>query len=551
MLQKLISLYGEEKGKETENKLRLIINQGKKDIRYEEGSYWSEKDVFLITYPDSFIEKNIPSLVGLKSFLDKYLKGIVSNVHVLPFFPYSSDRGFSVVDFNQVKHEFGTWEDIENIGKNYRIMADLVLNHVSTESFWFQEFLKGNPKFTDYFISFSQEERPKDEDIKKIFRSRATPVLTRFKTNWGDRLVWTTFSVEKSTDQVDLNYKNPEVLIEIVKVVLNFIKKGVRIIRLDAAPFVWKELGTNCFNLPQAHMIVKILRQIVDEVCPATLIITQASTSHEENVAYFGDGQDEAEMVYNFSLPPLVLFSFLKENATHLTAWAKILKTPSDKTTFFNFLAVHDGIGLSGAEGILNKEEEKFLCDTVLTRGGLVSEKTLPSGEKKVYEINSTYWSALNKEEEPFVIAKQKFITAIAVSFALAGIPAVYYNMFFGSKDDQELFHKTSIKRDLNRQNFNLPDLQIRLSDSSSNESKVFAEVKDLIKRRINSSVFHPNAKQEILDLDHRVFALVRENEKTGERILCLHNVSGEKVVVECLGKTYTVGAYGYVWESI
>jgi len=551
MLQKLILLYGDEKGKETENKLRLIINQGKKDIRYEERPYWSEKDVFLIAYPDSFIGKDISGLASLASFLNLHLEGVINGVHILPFFPYSSDRGFSVVDFNQVEHEFGTWEDIENIGKNYRIMADLVLNHVSTKHLWFQEFLKGNPKFTNYFISFSPEEKPKNEDINKIIRSRPTPVLTRFQTSWGERLVWTTFSVENSTDQVDLNYKNPKILMEIVKVVLNFIKKGVRIIRLDAAPFVWKELGTNCFNLPQAHTMVKILRQIVDEVCPATLIITQASTSLEENIAYFGNGQDEAELVYNFSLPPLVLFSFLKENAAHLTSWAKNLKTPSDKTTFFNFLAVHDGIGLSGAEGILNQEEKKFLCDTVLVRGGLVSEKTLPTGEKKVYEINSTYWSALNKDDEPFETAKQKFITAITISLALAGVPAIYYNMFFGSKDDQELFHKTGIKRDLNRQNFNLSDLQIRLSDSSSNESKVFAEVKDLIKKRVNSSAFHPNAKQEILDLDYRVFALVRENKKTGEKMLCLHNVSGEKVEVEYLGKNYTIEAYGYMWEKM
>src|SRR3989344_4024460 len=266
MLKKLIFLYGEEKGKEIDEKLNKIIAETKAKIVCEDRSFWDERDVFLITYADSFQEANTPSLSTVKKFLNLHLKGVISDLHMLPFYPYSSDRGFSITDYYQVKKEFGTWQDIENIAKNYRLMADLVLNHVSVKHEWFQKFLAGDPKYEDYFIWFKKDKIP-HEELKKVDRPRATPLLTPYKTIKGERWIWTTFSVENSTDQVDLNYKNPEILLEIVRIILFLLQKGVRIFRLDAIPYIWKKLGTSCENLPEAHVVVSLLRNVLDLVC--------------------------------------------------------------------------------------------------------------------------------------------------------------------------------------------------------------------------------------------------------------------------------------------
>lgn len=548
--EKVRTLYGNEKAKEVIPKLLELIETESKLIKKEEREEWSEKDVILITYADSFKEKNTLPLQTLKKFLDVHLKDVINGVHILPFAPYSSDRGFSVIDFYQVKKEFGSWEDVQNIAKDYRLMVDLVLNHISAKSTWFQEFLNGNPEYKDYFISFSKEEIAVEE-INKIIRPRATPVLTPFQTNWGERFVWTTFSVEKMTDQVDLNYQNPEVFLEIIKVLLNFVKKGVKIIRLDAVPFIWKEIGTDCFSCPQVHTIIQLFREILNTICPSVRIITQVSASQEINASYFGNGQNEAQLIYNFALPPLTLQAFYSGDSGHLTSWAKTLQTPSKFTVFYNFLGVHDGIGVSGAKGILSENELKKMFDKIIEHGGLLSKKFLPSGEKAVYEINSTWWSALNEKDETFELALQKFLTSLAICFSLAGVPALYYHLLFGLENDLEGYRKSGIKRDVNRKNITFFDLKNKLQDQENREYKVFNAVKELIKKRMNSSVFNPNSKQEILDLDKRVFAVLRSNERTGEKMLCLHNVSNDKIDVTYKNKTYSIEPYGFIWEKV
>src|SRR3989344_1445801 len=378
LLQKLALLYGTQEATLVGSRLSKIVDEYKAKISYENTTLWDEKDIFFISYPDSFQEKDTATLQTLLKFLEVHLRGMLDGVHILPFFPYSSDRGFSITDYSQVKKEFGNWQDILNISSKYRLMADFVLNHVSVKHQWFQEFLKGNEAFKDYFISYKKEHIP-TEYLKQVYRPRATPLLTPFQTSNEEKFVWTTFSVETTTDQADLNYKNPEVLLAIVKVLLQLLEKGVRIIRLDAVGFIWKEIGTNCFNRPQAHTIVQLFRDILNEVCPSALLLTQTSTSHENNISYFGDGVNESQIVYNFALPPLVLYSFYTSDVTRLSSWAKQLKTPSKSTTFLNFLAVHDGIVTAGVKEILSEEEIKFLCKQAVERGAMLSEKTLPT----------------------------------------------------------------------------------------------------------------------------------------------------------------------------
>ncbi len=548
-LQELFLLYGEKEAKKTEQIIEKLITQSKKKIFCKDQPFWQEKDVALITYPDSFVQKNLPSLKVLQSFLSNYLPDLFSIIHVLPFFPYSSDRGFSVIDYYQVKNEFGSWDDIVNISKSYRFMADLVINHISAKSEWFKKFLEADERYWNYFIHFREDEIPY-EQIKKVFRPRATPLLTPFTTKKGKRFVWTTFSVEDSTDQVDLNFHNPQVLIEVVKILLFLLEKGVRIFRLDAVGYLWKKLGTNCLNLHEVHVIVSLIRIILDKICKSAIIIAENNQPYEENITYFGDGFHEAQIIYNFSLPSLVLYSFYNGSADILLNWTEKITPPSSYTTFFNFLDTHDGISISGARGILSEREIQNIVDRVIDHEGQVSKRLYPDGNLLVYELNSTWWSALNKRaEEPFDLQLNKFITSRAISMALAGIPAIYYLSLFGQENDLNLFEKTKIKRDINRTNLDLQILSMKLKNKNSRDGKIFQAMTSLIKKRKNIKAFHPNAKQKIVKLDKRVFSLVREFK--GSKVLALHNVSSDLVEVRYDSGTYKLKPYSYLWVEL
>ena len=302
----------------------------------------------------------------------------IGGVHLLPFFPFSSDDGFSVTDFWKVDPRLGTWNDVALLGKNFRLMFDGVINHVSRESEWFQAFVRGEPPFTDYFICADP-----NADLSQVTRPRTSPLLTPVKTTRGTKHVWTTFSA----DQIDLNYKNPEVLLKIIELLLFYAEQGAEVIRLDAIAYLWKEPGTTCIHLPQTHRVVKLFRSVFDQVAPGVILITETNVPHADNVSYFGNGTDEAQMVYNFALPPLVLHTFHTGNAQRLTNWAATLTTPSRSTTFFNFIASHDGIGVMPARGLLSESEIHELVRRTLAHGGKVSSKSNPDGSESRVRI--------------------------------------------------------------------------------------------------------------------------------------------------------------------
>lgn len=550
--QNLIFLYGQEQGKATYNKLLTLVEQHKPHIKDNSPiPHFSEKDIALITYADSFTKSNETTLQTLNNLLTDHLKNTLSTIHILPFNPFSSDHGFSVIDYKVVEPKFGTWEDIHMIANEHRLMADLVLNHVSAQSEWFKKFQAGDPEYKDYFISYSPEEiTPELEaDLKKVFRPRSTPLLTPFETVNGKRFLWTTISVDDFVDQIDLNYGNPKVLLEMLDIFLFLLQKDVRIFRLDAITFIWKELGTSCVHLPQGHAILQIFRTLLDEVCPSAIIVTETNVPHKENISYFGNGKNEAHMVYNFALPPLTLHALYTGNAQYLSSWAKTLQLPSDDNTFFNFLSSHDGIGILGARGILPDEEIDKIVDTIVEHGTKFGYKTLPNGQTTVYEMCATWWSAVSKEEVPFEETLQKVLTSHALCFALAGFPAVYYLSIFGKANDIEAWEKTGHHRDILRTSLDYEWLEGELADNNSKEAKVFSAMKALIKERTSHSAFHPNAKQEVLDLDNRIFALLRTSEK--ERLLALHNVSRDHVTVEFEEKSYELEPYGYLWITL
>ncbi len=480
----------------------------------------TERDAILITYGDQVMERGRPPLQALAEVLEKHIQGIVTGVHILPFFPYSSDDGFSIIDYTVVNPDFGDWADIERLGRYFRLMFDAVINHVSAQSRWFQEFLKGNPEFADYFIIVEEE-----ADLSQVVRPRALPLLTRVQMTSGERLVWTTFSA----DQIDPNYANPDVLLKIIEVLLLYVEKGAEIIRLDAIAYLWKKIGTTCIHLEETHRVVKIFRAVLDAVAPQVIIVTETNVPHEENISYFGDGTDEAQMVYQFPLPPLVLHAFLAGDATHLSRWAADLSTPSGSTTFFNFLASHDGVGVRPVEGILSPSEVQGLVERTLAHGGYVSYKAEADGSQTVYELNISYFDALSDPsgDKSLDLQARRFLASQAIMLSLAGVPGIYVHSLFGSRSYPAGVEQTGRYRSINREKFRRGELERELADRSSLRHQVFYPYLHLIRTRATHPAFHPNGAQEVFLGDEPLFTLVRTSPAGEEKVLCVHNVSG------------------------
>ncbi len=479
----------------------------------------TERDTILITYGDQVQEPGKPPLQSLDEVLTTLAGDVLTGVHILPFFPYSSDDGFSVIDYRRVDPRLGTWDDIARLRQHFRLMFDAVINHISRHSAWFQAFLRGELPYTDYFIVVDPA-----TDLSTVVRPRTSPLLTPVETAQGTKYVWTTFSA----DQIDLNYKNPQVLMEIIDVLLFYVEQGAEIIRLDAIAYLWKEIGTSCIHLPQAHRVVKLFRAVLDAVAPGVLLITETNVPHEENVSYFGDGTDEAQMVYQFSLPPLVLHAFHRGNARYLQRWAASLSTPSDQTTFFNFLASHDGIGVRPAEGILSPEEIEELVSLAQAHGGFVSYKTNADGSKSPYELNINYFDALNDPtaDEPVSAQVDRFMAAHAILLSLAGVPGIYVHSLFGSRSWREGVAQTGHYRTINRQKFARAVLEAELADPDSIRHQVFYRFKALLRARTGERAFHPNGGQQILAVNPALFSFIRIAPDGSSRVLCIHNVS-------------------------
>jgi len=529
----LAFLYGEERASALLERLRIILRRFRqRNPRLPTAQECpapqdrlTQRDAVLITYGDQVTEPGRPPLQSLADVLERTVGGVVTTVHLLPFFPYSSDDGFSVVDYTAVDPALGTWEDVERLGRRFRLMFDAVINHISAQSRWFQEFLRGNPGFADYFITVEE-----GTDLSQVVRPRALPLLHRFQTAQGERLVWTTFSA----DQVDLNYANPEVLLRIIEVLLFYVEKGAEVIRLDAIAYLWKKVGTPCIHLEETHRVVKLFRAVLDAVAPHVLLITETNVPHEENISYFGDGHDEAQLVYQFPLPPLVLHAFHTGDGTRLSAWASGLATPSDETTFFNFLASHDGIGVRPVEGILSPSEVDALVKRTLAHGGYVSYKTNPDGSRSVYELNISFFDALSDpgSDEPLDLQARRFLTSQAIMLSLAGVPGIYVHSLFGSRSYHAGVERTGHYRSINREKFRRSALERELADPASLRYRVFHPYHRLLRIRAAHPAFHPNGPQRVLSLHPALFALLRTAPDGSEAILCIHNVSGEEVEV-------------------
>ena len=539
ILTQLIFLYGEQIAKAYMPELERILDvyyahkplkMIEDEKKYDPKNRFTEKDVILITYGDLIRGEEKSPLSTLADFCDRYLEGTINTLHLLPFFPYSSDRGFAVVDFETVDPKLGTWQDIEDLEGRYRLMFDGVINHVSSKSRWFQEFLNGNPQYWDFFIHFASPEDLSPEQRKLIFRPRTSDILTKFHTINGPTHVWTTFS----EDQIDLNYQNPDVLLRVIEIFLLYVRHGANIIRLDAVTFLWAQPGTDCVHLEQTHEIVKLLRNILDAVAPGVTLITETNVPHEENISYFGNGCDEAQMVYNFALPPLVLHTFYSGDVTALSRWAGELDTGSEATTFFNFLDSHDGIGIMAVKNILSKEDIDRIVRRATDHGGVVSYKTGKNGTEEPYEINITWFSALNREgEEDVAFQVKRFVASRIISFVLQGVPGIYLHSLIGTPNDIAAVYLTASKRDINRSVINGKAFAAALEDPLSKISRISRELGRLTAIRVKKRAFHPHGKQKILTISKSIFAVYRISPEKDQHILALINVSDKVCRIE------------------
>ena len=517
----LTGLYGSETAagysKKIEEKIKAFQQKRLLQISFQ----LNQRDAMLITYGD--MTDGTPELNPLRTlnkFLLEYAREIISTVHILPFFPYSSDDGFSVINYRKVNPDLGSWEDIEIFADHFRLAFDTVFNHISRESDWFHGFLRGEKKYSDWFI-----EPGKDFDSSRVFRPRALPLFHNYQdANGKTRRIWTTFS----EDQVDLNFHSPELLLELIDILLFYIEKNARVIRLDAIAFCWKESGTNCLHLPQAHLLVKLFRKIADEVMPGTIILTETNVPHQENISYFGK-QDEAHLVYQFPLPPLTAQAILRHDASALTAWAANLEEPPPECTFLNFLASHDGIGVRPLIGLTPETELSFLADETLRKGGMVGYKNNPDGSRSPYELNINYYSLLREPGEELELSVRKFILSQAVMLAMPGIPGIYFHSLFGSENWTEGLPPIHENRTINREKIPAALLREELNTPGSRRQLIYQQYRELLGIRKKHQAFQPKSGFEILKLHPAIFAIIRGT-RQDEIVLSLFNVSTETV---------------------
>lgn len=480
---------------------------------------WDQEDVLLITYGDSIEKPGEKPLHTLHSFLKGYCGDAVNTVHILPFFPYSSDDGFSVIDYSTVNESLGDWNDIEAITEDYRLMSDVVINHCSARSAWFTNFIKGEGPGHDFFFTASPE-----VDVSNVTRPRTSDLLRLTETANGEKHVWCTFS----HDQVDFDFTNPKVLDTFVSIIRQYLDTGIRLFRLDAVAFLWKTLGTSCINLEQTHETVRLLRTLIEHAVNDAVIITETNIPNRQNLTYFGNA-NEAHGIYNFSLPPLLVNTLVTGSCKHLKSWLCTMPPAQNGTFFFNFIASHDGIGLRPAEGLLEDKELTTLINTMQNFGGRISWRKSETGEQKAYEINIALYDALQgttKGTDKWGL--ERFICAHAIMFGLEGIPGVYIHSLLGTGNDYEKVRNTSQNRSINRHKWDFDSLEAQLADPQSQHTKVHARMIELLNIRKHQPAFHPNATQFTLQLGEQLFGFWRQSSNRSQSIFCVYNVSDQ-----------------------
>ncbi|MET1052506.1 MAG: alpha-amylase family glycosyl hydrolase [Mycetocola sp.] len=542
-------LYAERAG-EVLDALVDLARRWAPELRPTDRERPDEGSAYLITYGDAFRRKGETPLHTLASVLRDHVRDAVTDVHLLPIYPWTSDDGFGVVDHREVNPELGSWDDIADLRADHALALDFVANHLSSSSTWFQGWLAGDPRYAGYFLEPGQ-----DFDISQVVRPRMTPLLHEYQRPDGTvARAWTTFG----PDQVDVDPRTPAVLLDLTDVLLGYLSHGATTVRLDAIGFLWKESGTTGIHLPQTHAVIRLWRILVDELAPGTLLLTETNVPHADNITYFGNGSDEAHMVYQFALPPLVLHAFVTGSAATLSEWATTIGPVSETATWFNFLASHDGIGIRPTRGLLTDEDRALLVERALAHGGRVSMARHPDGTEDVYELNTNFLDALvdPNDQNPDASAVVRGLAAHAILLSLIGVPAIYYHSLLGSGQDRAGMETSDIPRRINREVLDADRLAIEL-ESSPRRSGMLEGLRTLLELRRELPAFSPFADQRIELLDSRVF-VVRRAEGTPNEMIAAINVSDETVSLPSLGGTDVISGlsmdglelepFGYVW---
>ena len=496
--------------------LQIIKNFNKKNPKQKKNI--SEKTTLVICYGDSVYSEKKKSIKVFQTFFQKRLKSYFNTIHFLPFYPSSSDSGFAVKDHFKVENKLGSWSDIKSISRSNNVMADMVINHSSARGLWFKNFLKKKEPGKDFFLTVDSK-----FNISKVVRPRDHRLLKKIKIFKRPEYLWRTFS----PDQIDLNFKNPSVLIQFIKIMIHLINNGVTIFRLDAIAYLWKENRTKCINLKQTHQIIKLLRIIINLLNIQTTIITETNLPEKENLSYFGS-DDEANWIYNFSLPPLLIHAFLFENSSYLNKWSENLPNTKSGNSYLNFIASHDGIGIRPTEGLFNEKTLKNFLKRLKKNGSKFSYRKIQNKSKKVYEANITIFDALKKSDydKKGEFYLERYVSAHAIMVSFEGIPAIYFNSIFGTSNDEAKFIITGNNRDVNRYKWNLKNITNKLKDNKTKQSIFYNKICNLLNIRRKQKAFHPNASRLNLDFGPKIYGFKRISKDKKQTIICITNLS-------------------------
>lgn len=479
--------------------------------------------VQLITYPDS-LGGDLKSLNDLME--NKFKDLFAGGVHILPPFPSSGDRGFAPLTYLEIEPEFGDWQDIQSIGESFDVLLDLMVNHISKESTYFQDFLdKGRrSEYADYFITLDKiwaDGKPKQTDIDQMFLRRERPYSTfTIKETDEQEGVWTTFGKTDPSEQIDLDIHSDKVKQLFVKFFDNFKTNNVSIVRLDAVGYVVKKMGTSCFFVePEIYQFLAWIKDIADERGIALLPEVHAHHEIQYKLA------EKGYWIYDFILPYRILETLINKKSTALKTY--LIERPLRQ---FTMLDCHDGIPVKpDLDGMIDTKEARTLVDETVKRGSnlslILSDEHKDEDGFDVHQIRCSYYSVLNEDDDAYLAAR-------ALQFFTPGIPQVYYVGFLAGKNNDEKVRETGEGREINRENFTLSQIEEAL------DKKVVQRLSQLIRFRNEYPAF--DGTFEVLPSDADQVKLSFEKEakrcrltvdlKTNQSTISYLNDSGQEV---------------------
>jgi len=452
---------------------------------------WDQSTAILITYADTVTGADESTLAVLDRFLSQdYGRVGLPVVHVLPFLRSSSDRGFAVCDHTRLESRFGDWRHLRQLAHGRRLMADLVVNHVSAAHPWVQQFRCGQEPG-----SFMVMAPTALLGWDHVVRPRSSVLFTLMETHQGLRPVWTTFG----PDQVDLDWSRLEVLEAFARLMHTYVDHGVDWIRLDAIGFLWKDPYTTCLHRPKTRTVVQALRLLLEQYTDNGVLLTETNVPEEENLSYLRSG-DQAHVAYNFPLPPLLLEALLSNRCDLINRWLARWPRLPQGSTMLNFTASHDGIGLRPAEGLISPERLQNLLMRCEERGGLVSHRTEADGSLSPYELNIAWWSAMaGPATTPRRLQVERFLASQLLMMALPGVPAFYLPTLLAASNDHSTYSRTGCRRDLNRPRFDLQALRRHLDNPDSPPAIIRTLMAHTLGIRARIPAFHPEAPMAVL----------------------------------------------------